>query len=190
MTGRAGLVPGGTTPARPGSARASARGLTPWFARSADTEHMPRSVNWVFRAFGVVWIGLLTFLVPSREASGHLVPYAVPVQVAGYSLLVLTFLAWALIDYLPAAALHFARWLAVILGVMAVASGFASAAGGGGTAMVAFAFVAGLIAGGDFALATALAVTAAGVLAIEVSGLAFGAGIGGLIGLPLGALGR
>jgi signal transduction histidine kinase len=149
---------------------------------------MPRTVNWLIRAFGVLWVGLLTFLVPSREASGHLVPYAVPVQVAGYGLLVLAFLAWALIDYLPAAALHFARWLAVILGVMAVASGFASAAGGGGTAMVAFAFVAGLIAGGDFALATALAVTAAGVLAIEVSGLAFGASIGGLIGLPLTAM--
>ena len=71
---------------------------------------------------------------------------------------------------------------------MAVAAGFASAAGGGGTAMVAFAFVAALIAGGDFALATALAVTAAGVLAIEVSGLAFGASIGGLIGLPLIAM--
>jgi signal transduction histidine kinase len=149
---------------------------------------MPRTVNWLIRAFGVLWVGLLTFLVPSREASGHLVPYAVPVQVAGYGLLVLAFLAWALIDYLPAAALHFARWLAVILGVMAVASGFASAAGGGGTAMVAFAFVAGLIAGGDFALTTAVAVTAGGVLAIEVSGLAFGAGIGGLVGLPLTAM--
>jgi signal transduction histidine kinase len=150
---------------------------------------MPRSVNWVFRAFGVVWIGLLTFLVPSREASGHLVPYAVPVQVAGYGLLVLTFLAWALIDYLPAAARHFARWLAIILGVMAVSVGFASAAGGGGTAMVAFAFVAALIAGGDFALPTALAVTGAGVLAIEVSALAFGSGLGAMIGLPLVALG-
>jgi signal transduction histidine kinase len=149
---------------------------------------MPRTVNWLIRAFGVLWVGVLTFLVPSRETSGQLVPYAVPVQVAGYALLVLAFLAWALIDYLPAAALHFARWLAVILGLMAVASGFASAAGGGGTAMVAFAFVAGLIAGGDFALATALAVTAAGVLAIEVSGLAFGASIGGLIGLPLTAM--
>ena len=47
---------------------------------------------------------MLTFLVASREASGHLVPYAAPVQVAGYGLLVLAFLAWALIDLRPAAA--------------------------------------------------------------------------------------
>jgi signal transduction histidine kinase len=146
---------------------------------------MPRSVNWVIRSLGLVWIGLLTFFVPAREASGQLVPYALPVQIAGYSLLVLAFLAWAVIDVHPAAARQRTRWLAVIVGVMAVSVGFGSAAGGGGTAMVAFAFVAALTAGGDLALGTALAVTAASVLAIEISSLAFGAGVGGMIGLPL-----
>ncbi len=146
---------------------------------------MPRGVNWLIRAFGVLWVGLLTFLVPAREASGHPVPHAAAVQAAGYGVLVLTFLAWALIDFHPAAAAHFSRWLAVTLGVMAFCTGFASAAGGGGTAMVAFAFVAALVAGGDFALATALAVTGAGVLAIEISSLLFGSGPGGLLGLPL-----
>jgi len=146
---------------------------------------MPRSVNWVIRASGLVWIGLLTFLVPARGASGHLLPYALPVQIAGYCVLVLTFLAWALVDYHPAAARHFSRWLAVILGVMAVAAGFASPAGGGGTAMVAFAFIAALVAGGDFALPMALAVTLAGVLAIEVGSLSFSSGLGGMVGLAL-----
>jgi len=146
---------------------------------------MPRSVNWVIRASGLLWIGLLTFLVPAREASGHPVPYALPVQIAGYGVLVLTFLAWALVDVHPAAARHFSRWLAVILGVMAVAAGFASAAGGGGTAMVAFVFIVALIAGGDLALPTALAVTLAGVLAIEVGCLVFSSGLGGMVGLAL-----
>jgi signal transduction histidine kinase len=146
---------------------------------------MPRSVNWVIRALGVVWIGLLTFLVPAREASGHPVPYALPAQIAGYCLLIVTFLAWALIDFRPAAARDFSRRLVLILGVMAVSVGFASAAGGGGTAMIAFAFVAALIAGGDFALPTALALTGASVLAIEVGCLFFSSGPGGMIGLAL-----
>ncbi|HUA31207.1 MAG TPA: sensor histidine kinase [Streptosporangiaceae bacterium] len=146
---------------------------------------MPRIVNWLIRASGLLWVGLLTFLVPAREASGHLVPYALPVQIAGFILLLLGFLAWTVIDYLPAAARDFGRWLAIDLGVMAVAAGFAAPAGGGGTAMVAFAFVAALIAGGDFGLIRALAVTLAGVLAVEVSSLAFSSGLGAMIGLPL-----
>jgi signal transduction histidine kinase len=44
--------------------------------------------------------------------------------------------------------------------------------------------VATLIAGGATAFAQALAVTAAGILAIEVSGLAFGASLGVLLGFP------
>jgi signal transduction histidine kinase len=150
---------------------------------------MPRTVNWLIRAFGMVWVGVLTFLVPSRDAAGHPVPYAMPVQAASYGLLVLTFLAWTLIDFPPPAARRLARWFAVILGVMAFSAGVGSAAGGGGTSMVAFAFVPAMIASSDFALTTALAVTGAGVLAIEVSSLAFGSGFGGLIGLPLVALG-
>ncbi|HTV99339.1 MAG TPA: sensor histidine kinase [Streptosporangiaceae bacterium] len=146
---------------------------------------MPRTANWVIRASGLLWVGLLTFLVPSREASGHLVPYALPVQIAGFSVLVLAFLAWTLIEFLPAAAHDFGRWLAIVLGVMAVGAGFAAPAGGGGTAMVAFAFVAALIAGGDFPLTRALAVTLAGVLVIEVSSLGFSSGLGTMIGLPL-----
>jgi signal transduction histidine kinase len=51
--------------------------------------------------------------------------------------------------------------------------------------MVAFAFVATLVAGGDLDLAPALAVAGAGVLAIEVSGLVSGGSYGTLLGLPV-----
>ncbi len=63
----------------------------------------------------------------------------------------------------------------------------AAAASGvdGGMAMVIFALVAAMAAGGDADLAPALAVTAAGVLATEVSGLVFGAARSTLIGFPV-----
>ncbi|HEV2239725.1 MAG TPA: sensor histidine kinase [Streptosporangiaceae bacterium] len=146
---------------------------------------MLRSVNWLGRVLGFAWLGLLAFVIaPPTGRSGRPVPFAEPVQVAGYCLLGAGFVAWALVDVHPGLARHRARALAVILGVIAAAAGFASAAGGGGTAMVAFGFVATVVAGGDLDLAPALAVAAAGVLAIEVSGLAFGSGYGALLGLP------
>jgi signal transduction histidine kinase len=140
---------------------------------------MPRTVNWLARALGFAWLGLLAFLIaPAHERA------AVLTQVAGYCLVGLALLAWALIDAHPAAARYHDRALAIILGVIAVAAGFASGAGYGGSAMVAFGFVAAMMAGADSGLAAALAVTGAGVLAIEVSGLAFGQGYGTLLGLP------
>jgi signal transduction histidine kinase len=142
-------------------------------------------VNWLARALGFAWVGVLAFVIaPPTGRSGAPVAFAEPVQVAGYSLLGLGLLVWALIEAHPSAARYRTPGLAVVLGAMAVAAGFASAAGGGGTAMVAFGFVAAMLAGADLDLAPALAVTGAGVLAIEVSGLAFGAGYGSLLGFP------
>jgi len=142
---------------------------------------MLRTVNWVARALGFAWLGLLAFLI----APAHR-PFAVPVQIAAYCLLGLGLLGWMLIvDLRPAGAwLRDARF-PVVLGVIAVASGFAAGAGGGGTAMVAFVFVAALVAGGETSLAAALAVTGAGILAIEISGLAFGGGYGVQLGFPV-----
>jgi signal transduction histidine kinase len=67
---------------------------------------------------------------------------------------------------------------------MAAAAGLAAGAGSGGTAMAVFGFVAAVVAGGEASLAASLAVTGAGILAIEVSGLAFSATYGTLLGLP------
>jgi signal transduction histidine kinase len=143
---------------------------------------MPRTLNWLARALGYAWLGLLAFLVAPPSA-----PFALPVQIAGYVLLGLALLAWAVMEAYPApATARYGTWtLPVLRGVIAVAAGFACAAGGGGTAMVAFVFVAAMAAGVNNGLAAALAVTGAGVLAIEVSGLAFGQGLGTLLGLPV-----
>jgi signal transduction histidine kinase len=140
---------------------------------------MPRMVNWLARALGFAWLGLLAFLLaPAHERA------AVLIQVAGYCLVGLALLAWALIDAHPAAARYHDWALAVILGVIAVAAGFASGAGYGGTAMVAFGFVAAMVAGSDTSLVTALVVAGAGILATEISGLAFSGSYGTLLGLP------
>jgi signal transduction histidine kinase len=138
-------------------------------------------VNWLARTLGYVWLGLLAFLVAPPTA-----PFALPVQIAGYVLLGLALLAWTVTEAYPPTAARYGTWtLPVVRGVIAVAAGFACAAGGGGTAMVAFAFVAAMAAGINSGFVSALAVTAAGILAIEVSGLAFGQGLGTLLGLPV-----
>ena len=140
---------------------------------------MLRTVNWVARALGFAWLGVLAFLISPPHG-----PSAVPVQIAGYALLGLGLLAWALIDLHPAAQRQHTRWLAIILGVIAVATGFASAAGSGGGALIVFTFVAALTAGGETTLAVGVAVTGAGVLAFDVSGLAYGASYLVLLGVP------
>ncbi len=145
---------------------------------------MLRTVNWLARAAGFAWLGILAFVLAPPHG-----PSAMPVQVAGYCLLGAGLLAWMLIDLYPAAARHRRRSFPVILGVMAVAAGFAAGAGGGGTALVVFGFVAAMLAGSDASLAAGLAVTGAGILAFEVSGLAFSDNYGTLFGLPAFVLG-
>jgi len=141
---------------------------------------MLRTVNALARALGFVWLGLLAFLIAPPSA-----PYALPVQVACYAVLGLALLAWTVLEASPAAMARYPAWaLPVLRGVIAFASGFAAGAGGGGSAMVVFAFVAAMAAGANSDLAAAVAVTAAGILAIEVSGLAFGQSYGTLLGLP------
>jgi signal transduction histidine kinase len=138
---------------------------------------MLRTVNALARALGFVWLGLLAFLIAPPSA-----PYALPVQIACYAVLGLALLAWTVMEASPA---RYPAWaLPVARGVIAVASGFAAGAGGGGWVMVVFAFVAAMAAGVNNELAAAVAVTAAGILAIEVSGLAFGQSYGTLLGLP------
>lgn len=140
-----------------------------------------RVVNWVARGLGFAWIGVLAlYLSPPHGRLGTPSPLAV----AGYCLLGLGLAAWALVDLHPAAARHRARALPVILGVMAAATGFASAIGAGSTAMVAFTIVAALAAGSDTSLAAGLAVTTAGILGLEAGGLAYGDGYGFLLGWP------
>ena len=138
-----------------------------------------RMVNWLTRALGFAWLGVLAFLL--APASGTA---ATVVQAVGYCLLGLALVAWALLDVYPGAARHHDRARTVVRGVIAVATGMACGAGYGGSAMVAFGFVAAMMAGSEDSLVAALAVTGAGIMAIEISGLALDSGYGVLLGLP------
>jgi signal transduction histidine kinase len=139
-----------------------------------------RTVNWLARALGFAWLGLLAFLIAPPHGAAAMV-----VQVAGYCLLGAALAAWALFEAYPAAARHQDRTQTVLRGVIAVATGFACGAGSGGSAMVAFGFVAAMMAGSEDSLAAALTITGAGILAIEISGLAFSHGYYGvLFGFP------
>jgi signal transduction histidine kinase len=141
-----------------------------------------RTVNWVARILGFAALGVATFLNPPYRHH-HPVPYALPVQIAAYCVLGLGVLAWVLIDWYPVVRGNRHRWLSLVLGVIAVASGVGAGAGGGGTALVIYGAVATLAAGSDLDLGPALAVTVAGAFGIEVSGLAFSASFGTFFGL-------
>jgi signal transduction histidine kinase len=141
---------------------------------------MQRKVNWVARTLGFTWVGLFTFLIAPPHGS-----FATAVQIAGYSLAGAGLLGWSLTDLPNSVAARHQAWLRpVALGAITVGTGFASSAGNGGTVLVIFTMVGAMMAGADVGMGAALAVTAAGILAIDVSGLIFGASYGALIGFP------
>jgi len=142
---------------------------------------MLRPLNWLARAFGYAWIGVLTLGI-YPPPPGH--PNALVTQAACYGLGALALALWTLVDYFPRAARHRARLLPAVLAIIAIATGLGSALGNGGTSMVVFGFIAAMVAGGDASLGAAIAVTTAGILAIEVGGLASGGTLGTLLGLP------
>ncbi|TWP36643.1 sensor histidine kinase [Leekyejoonella antrihumi] len=138
-------------------------------------------VNWLARTAGFAWIGVVAFaMFPPRGG------YAVPARAGGYAVLGLSLLAWAVLDARTARDLDSPGMLAVVLAVMAVGAGLGSGAGPGpgGLPMVAFSFVAAMIAGSELGGAGALAVTVAGIAATVGSGLLSGAGNPALLGLP------
>jgi signal transduction histidine kinase len=151
----------------------------PWGVWPGDTGAVLRTINLLARAAGFAWLGVLAFvLAPPKD------PAAVALQIAGFSLVGAALLVWTLLGPSPVAGRYRAGLLPVVLVVMGVGAGFAAGAGGGGSAVVVFGFVAAMGAGSETSLAASLAITGAGVLAIEVSGLAFGASYGVLLGLP------
>jgi signal transduction histidine kinase len=91
---------------------------------------------------------------------------------------------WLLADYQPGVARHRDRVVPGCLGVVAVTMGLAATTGNGAMFLVVYAAIATLAAGGDTALTTALAITAAGVLATEIGGLVGDGGLATLLGLP------
>jgi signal transduction histidine kinase len=142
---------------------------------------MNRSVNLVARLLGLAWVGAVAFgIYPSSGRAEQLL------QAIAYGVAWLGMIGWALIDYSPRAARYRKRGLPVILGVIAAAMGAAAtSATDGNMALLIFALVAAMQAGGDADPGPAIAVTAAGILGTEVSGLAFGASYITLIGFPV-----
>ena len=145
-----------------------------------DTRATLRSVNWLSRGLGFAWVGVVAFVLYHPRD-----PAVLAVETASYAVAGLGMLTWALLDNHPRLAQHRARWLPVVLGVIAVAAGAGAGTPTlGSLALAIFALVAALAAGSDASLAAALAVTAAGILATETSGVAFRGSYGTLIGLP------
>jgi signal transduction histidine kinase len=136
-------------------------------------------VNWVARWAGFGWLGVVTFGISPPHGRPALV-----VQAVCYGLAAAGMAGWTLTDFHPGVARHRAGVLPACLGVMAAAMGLAASAGAGGTFLVIYGAVATMVAGGELGLSAALAVTAAGIVATEASGLASGAGLATLIGLP------
>ncbi len=137
-----------------------------------------RTVNSVARGLGIAWLGVVAFaLAPPAGLAATLV------QAIGYGVTVLAAACWTVLDVDQRAARYRDRALPFLCGVLAVATSAAAGAGTGGEALVIFGFVAALTVGGAASLAAGVTVTAAGILAYEVSGLAFGASVGTLVGL-------
>jgi len=140
---------------------------------------MPRLINVLARSLGYTWIGILTFGIYPPPAGA-----ALATQIAGYCLAAAGMAGWGLLDFSARLQPYRARWLLLPLGVMAVATGCGSAVGYGGTSMVIFGIIAVMVASSECDLSQCLAVATAGILATDVTGLAFGGSIGTLLGLP------
>jgi signal transduction histidine kinase len=143
---------------------------------------MLRWVNWVARSFGFLWVGLVAFVFYPPSGGS-----ALAVQAAGYSLAGLGVAAWIVLEGVRRAAPHRDRLLPAVLGLIAAAAAAAALGSGsaGGLALVIYGFVAAMAAGSETSVAAVLGVTAAGMLASEVSALAFSSGVGTLVGLPV-----
>jgi signal transduction histidine kinase len=148
-------------------------------ASSGNTGAMLHWVNWASRVLGFVWLGIFSLILARSHA-----PAATAVQLTCYLVAGAAIVVWALIDRHPGGARSHPLAYAVILAVVCAATGVASAAGGGGTLLVIYTAVAAMMAGSDVDGMAALAITATGILAIDVSGLVYGSSVALLLGFP------
>jgi signal transduction histidine kinase len=128
----------------------------------------PRAAGWVIRAFFFAVVGVLTFVIQPPGATAE------NAQLVAYVLAGLGLLAWAMADMWAAAARYRARALPVILGVIAVAGGFACTAGSNeNNCPVLLASMATTGAGAAIGLGTGWLVTAASIVAIDANWLIY-----------------
>jgi signal transduction histidine kinase len=132
---------------------------------------------WLARAVAYL---LVCFLTLNAGKSKHL----------AFEVSILVFIGlflglWGLLDWRSSRHSSSPPWLpTVALSGLAAVGGLGSALGPANTP-VAFAVVAAIGGGSDLSLGDACAVTAAGIVGIEVSGLLFGFSAGTALGLPL-----
>jgi signal transduction histidine kinase len=133
-------------------------------------------VYWLIRLTGFAVIGILALISPPHSAAQR------AVQIACFSVVGLTLLAWIAVDVWP----RYRAWgLPVALGAMAIAGGVAGVTSGSGQSLVAFACAAALGAATETGLRVSIAVAAAGMAPIWIAGGIVGSTFGTLAGDPL-----
>jgi signal transduction histidine kinase len=138
------------------------------------------ALNAVVRVAGYAWLGLVAFVIfpPPKAATAW-------VQAVCYAIVGLAVVALTVLDLRPASARSPGGWQPTLLGLIAVAAGLAAGTGDGASALIVFALVAAMMAAGEISFTSGVAVAAAGILAVAVSGLVAGASIEVLLGFPL-----
>ena len=137
----------------------------------------PKSPYWLIRIGGFVAVTALTL---SRSGNGHRA-FVITVLAVGGLLLAL----WGVLDWQDRHATPWPAWLRVVMLSALAAVGGTGAALSPARAVVAFAIMAAIAAGNDLPSGPAAAVTAIGMLGIELGGLIFGFSATNAVGLPL-----
>ena len=140
-------------------------------------EGPPRYAFWLVRAATFVLICGLT--LAGASGSGH---RAFEIVVLG--LIGVLGALWAVMDWSDRGRQLSAPWLPVTIGAIATSGGLGAALSPA-RSIVWFAVIAALAAGSDFSFFAACAVTAAGILGVEVGGLILGIATTTSVGLPL-----
>ena len=136
-----------------------------------------QALHWLIRVGGFAIVAPVTL---TRSGSGHRLLCVSVLAISGV-LLVL----WGLLDWQDRREVPWQAWVRVaVLGILAAVGG-AGAALSPARSVVAFAMMAAFAAGTEFTADLAAAVTAVGMLGVEVGGLIFGFSASTAVGLPL-----
>ena len=143
---------------------------------STQTESMLHALTLLFRAGGVVLIGVATF--GYSAASGR----DLVIEAAAFAIGAVVVAYWLVADLRPEH--RQPRVLSGALIVMALASGFASMGAHGGP-LIGFAFMAAIGAGAGTSLLTGCVTTAIALVGVEAGALVTGASATSALGFPL-----
>ncbi|HEY7173894.1 MAG TPA: histidine kinase, partial [Micromonosporaceae bacterium] len=145
-----------------------------------DSGGTPRSIIWAARAFGFIWIGLITFVAQSQAADRS----DLGLQIGGYAIIGVAMLAWSLMEWRSPAGISRDWALPATLGVIAAVSGVLCMSHNAAF-FVVFAAIAALVAGSETTAGPAVAVVGVGILGALIGALAFGANALELVGYPI-----